>query len=233
MGIFSRISDIINANINALLDSAENPEKMIRLVIQEMEETLVEVRTNSARILAEKKELLRRNERLQKQAEDWQRKAELALSKDREDLAKAALVERSTLNDLIEVVGLDLRKLDDTLERLTDEIEKLQQKLNDAKARQKVMLMRTRATQSRVSVSQRLNDRAYDDAMGKFDYFEQKIEKMEGQIEADNLGRSNLHGEFEELEIEDKIDQELQALKAKVRGEKPAAKKTATEAKED
>src|SRR5690606_33807378 len=206
MGIFSRISDIINANINALLDSAENPEKMIRLVIQEMEETLVEVRTNSARILAEKKELLRRNERLQKQAEDWQRKAELALSKDRDDLAKAALVEKSTLNDLIEVVGQDLHKLDETLERLTEEIEQLQQKLNDAKARQKVIAMRTRATQSRVSVNQRLNDRSYDAAIGKMDYFEQKIEKMESQIEADSIGRPGLHSEFEELEMQDRID---------------------------
>jgi phage shock protein A len=230
MGIFSRISDIINANINALLDSAENPEKMIRLVIQEMEETLVEVRTNSAKILAEKKELLRRNERLQKQADDWQRKAELALGKDREDLAKAALVEKSTVNDLIKVIGQDLHKLDETLERLTEEIEQLQQKLNDAKARQKVMMMRTRATQSRVSVTQRLNDRSYDSAMGKLDYFEQKIEQMESQIEADNLGRSNLHNEFEELEMQDKIDQELQALKARVKSEsteasKPAGKK--------
>jgi phage shock protein A len=226
MGIFSRISDIINANINALLDSAENPEKMIRLVVQEMEETLVEVRTNSARLLAEKKELLRRNERLQKQADDWQHKAELALSKDREDLAKAALVEKSTVNDLIRVITQDLHKLDETLERLTDEIEQLQQKLNDAKARQKVMVMRTRATQSRVSVSQRLNDRSYDAAIGKLDYFEQKIEQMESQIEADGIGRSNLHNEFEELEMQDKIDQELQALKARVKGEQADAKKT-------
>lgn len=229
MGIFSRISDIINANINALLDSAENPEKMIRLVIQEMEETLVEVRTNSAKILAEKKELLRRNERLQKQAEDWQRKAELALSKDRDDLAKAALLEKSTVNDLIEVVGRDLDKLEETLERLTEEIEQLQQKLNDAKARQKVILMRTRATQSRVSVNQRLNDRSYQSAMDKMDYFEQKIEQMESQIEADNLGGSSLHNEFEELEMQDRIDQELEELKARVKGGQPAAAKPADE----
>lgn len=218
MGIFSRISDIINANINALLDSAENPEKMIRLVIQEMEETLVEVRTNSAKLLAEKKELLRRNERLQKQAEDWQHKAELALSKDRDDLAKAALVEKSTVLDLIEVIGQDLHKLDETLERLSDEIEQLQQKLNDAKARQKVITMRTRATQSRVSVNQKLNDRTYDAAVGKLDYFEQRIEQMESQIEADNIGRPGLHGQFEELEMQDRIDKELEALKARVKG---------------
>ncbi|GAB1261534.1 phage shock protein PspA [Aurantivibrio plasticivorans] len=216
MGIFSRISDIINANINSLLDSAENPEKMIRLVIQEMEETLIEVRTNSAKIIAEKKELLRRNDRLQKQADDWQTKAELALSKDREDLAKAALIEKSTVVDLVSVIKEDLDKLDDTLTRLTDEIEQLQQKLNDAKARQKVIAMRTRATESRVGVNRHLNSKNYDSAMGKMDYFEQKIEKMESQIEADNLGNQGLQSEFEELEKQDKIDKELAELKAKM-----------------
>lgn len=217
MGIFSRISDIVNANLNSLLDSAENPEKMIRLVIQEMEETLIEVRTNSAKILAEKKEFIRRNDRLVKQAEDWQLKAELALSKDREDLAKAALVEKSTVNTMIEAIDNDLDKLDETLDRLTDEIEQLQIKLNDAKARQKVILMRTRATQSRVSVSQRISQSNVDTAINKLDYFEKKIEQMEGQIEAENLGQSSLHSEFEELEIQDKIDQELAALKTKMK----------------
>lgn len=216
MGIFSRISDIINANINALLDSAENPEKMIRLVIQEMEETLVEVRTNSARIIADKKELTRRNERLHLQVAEWQRKAELALSKGREDLAKAALIEKAALNEAIAIAEQDLEKLDETLARLTDEIEKLQAKLNDAKARQKTMLMRTRATESRVSVSRKLNDGSLDKAMHKMDYFERKIEQMEGQIEAGNLGNKNLHSEFEQLEMQDKIDQELEALKAKL-----------------
>ena len=219
MGIFSRISDIINANMNSLLDSAENPEKMIRLVIQEMEETLIEVRTNSAKILAEKKELVRRNDRLLKQADDWQQKAELALSKDREDLAKAALVEKSTVNSVINVIEQDLDKLGETLNRLTDEIEQLQLKLNDAKARQKVILMRTRATQSRVSVSQRMKASNIDSALNKLDYFEKKIEQMEGQIEAENLGHSSLHSEFEELEIQDKIDQELSALKTKMKSD--------------
>ena len=217
MGIFSRISDIINANINSLLDSAENPEKMIRLVIQEMEETLIEVRTNSARILAEKKELLRRNERLVRQADDWQRKTELALSKNRDDLAKAALVEKATVNDVIAVVEIDLQKLEETLSKLTDEIEKLQLKLNDAKARQKTILMRTKATQSRVTINRKLNDYSVDEAMNKMDFFEKKIEQMESQIEADGIGRPSLRDEFNELEMEDKIDQELQQLKDKLK----------------
>ena len=153
MGIFSRLSDIINSNINSLLDKAEDPEKMIRMVIQEMEETLVEVRSTSARIIADKKELVRRNSKLEKQAEDWQQKAELALSKSREDLAKAALLEKSAINDVIQLVQDDTKKLDDSLGKLTAEIEQLQAKLNDARTRQKAILMRHKATQSRKPVN--------------------------------------------------------------------------------
>src|SRR5690606_6160797 len=157
MGIFSRISDIINANINVILDSAENPEKMVRLMIEEMEETLVEVRTSSAKIIAEKKELIRRNARLSSQIGEWQSKAELALAQGREDLAKAALREKSGLTQALAIAEQDLDRLEETLERLTDEIDQLQIKLNDAKARQKTILMRTRATESRVSVNRKLN----------------------------------------------------------------------------
>ncbi|MFT7559209.1 MAG: phage shock protein A [Flavobacteriales bacterium] len=222
MGIFSRISDIINANINSILDSAENPEKMIRLVIQEMEETLVEVRTNSAKIIAEKKEILRRSDKYAKQEHDWQQKAELAISKGREDLAKAALVEKSSVREAALICNEDLTKLEETLDRLSDEIEKLQSKLNDAKARQKSLLMRTKATQSRVNVNKKLHDGSINEAINKLDYFEQKIEQMEGQIEADNIGRNSLQSEFAELEIEDKIDAELAELKAKMAGNKQA-----------
>lgn len=216
MGIFSRISDIINANINVLLDSAENPEKMVRLMIQEMEETLVEVRTSSAKIIAEKKELIRRNARLSSQIGEWQTKAELALSKGREDLAKAALLEKSGLTQALAIAEQDLDRLEETLERLTDEIDQLQVKLNDAKARQKTILMRTRATESRVSVNRKLNNGNIDKAMHKMEYFERKIEAMESQIEADALGKDGLRKEFEQLEVEDKIDRELQALKEKM-----------------
>ena len=219
MGIFSRISDIINSNVNALLDSAEDPEKMVRLVIQEMEETLVEVRTNSARLLADKKELVRRNERLVKQSSDWQMKAELALGKNRDDLAKLALIERSAVNDVIEAVESDRVKLEETLDKLTEEIELLQLKLNDAKARQKIIVMRTRATENRVTVNRKLHDNDVESAINKLDYFEKKIEEMESQMEADVIGRSSLAKEFDNLKIEDKIDRELQELKSKIKGE--------------
>ena len=216
MGIFSRISDIVNANINALLDSAENPEKMIRLVIQEMEETLVEVRTNSAKIIAEKKELLRREEKLLNQQQDWQNKAELALSKNREDLAKAALIEKASAKEAATIAGEEIAKLDDTLARLTDEIEQLQTKLNDAKARQKSLIMRTKATQNRVNINNKLNNSSVEEAISKLDYFENKIDQMEGQIEASTIGRNSLKDEFAELEMQDQINDELNALKAKL-----------------
>ena len=134
MSIFSRLSDIINSNISALLDKAENPEKMIRMVIQEMEETLVEVRSGTAKVIAEKKTLSRRAEQLCKQATDWESKAELALTKGREDLAKAALLEKANIQASIEITENDLAKLDETLDKLSSEIEQLQAKLNDARA---------------------------------------------------------------------------------------------------
>jgi len=220
MGIFSRLSDIINSNINSLLDKAEDPEKMIRMVIQEMEETLVEVRSTSARIIADKKELVRRNSKLAKQADDWQQKAELALSKDREDLAKAALLEKSAINDVIDLVQEDMKKLDDSLDKLGSEIEQLQNKLNDARARQKAILMRHSATKSRKTVSTKLHSASIDDAINKFDHYEKKIEVMESEIEANEIGNKGISAEFDALEKEGKIDKELEDLKSKLKDKK-------------
>ncbi|MEX0619112.1 MAG: phage shock protein PspA [Pseudohongiellaceae bacterium] len=216
MSIFSRMTDIINANITALLDKAENPEKMIRMVIQEMEETLVEVRSGTAKVIAEKKFLTRRSEQLRKQAADWQAKAEMALGKDREDLAKAALIEKSNLEAGAEIVQQDLEKLDQTLDKLSSEIEQLQAKLNDARARQKTIVMRTKATQSRLDVSRQLHNYTIDNAMDKFEYYEKKIDLMEGQIDSEHIEKSGLQNEFEELARQEKIDQELANLKSKL-----------------
>jgi phage shock protein A len=216
MGIFSRLSDIINSNINSMLDMAEDPEKMIRMVIQEMEETLVEVRSTTAKIIADKKELVRRNEKLERQAQDWAQKAELALSKQREDLAKAALLEKSSVNEVIVMVSEDMHKLDDSLGKLTREIEQLQAKLNDARARQKVILMRHTATQSRRTVNAKLHNPNIDQAIHRFEHFERKIEAMESEIEASEVGRKGIAAEFEALEKEGKIDRELAELKLRM-----------------
>lgn len=216
MGIFSRLSDIVNSNINAMLDKAEDPEKLIRMVIQEMEETLVEVRTTTARIIADKKELVRRNKRLDKQAEDWENKAELAINKGREDLAKAALLEKTAVNEVISLVQEDMGKLDSALEQLSLEIEQLQSKLNEARARQKAILMRHDATSSRHTVNAKLYDGSVDKAINKFEHYERKIERMESEIEAYEMTGKNVEAEFDALEKEGKIDAELENLKAKL-----------------
>jgi phage shock protein A len=216
MSIFSRLTDIINSNITSLLDKAEDPAKMIRLVIQEMEETLVEVRSSTAKILADKKELQRRNEKLARQAADWEQKAELALSKGREDLAKAALLEKASVNEVIDMVQGDLHKLDESLDKLTHEIEQLQAKLNDARARQKTILLRHSATQSRQAVNSQLRNGNIDQVINRFEHYERKIDQMESEIEADGIGNQGIAAEFAALERESRIEQELEALKARL-----------------
>jgi phage shock protein A len=152
MGIFSRFTDIVNSNINALLDKAEDPEKMVRLIIQEMEDTLVEVRSTSARLIAEKKDSERQLNRISQDAADWDAKAELAISKDREDLARLALVEKKKAGEQASSLESDIQRLDEHLNRLNEEVGQLQTKLADAKARQKTIIMRQRAVSSRLDV---------------------------------------------------------------------------------
>lgn len=216
MGIFSRFSDIVNSNINALLDKAEDPEKMVRLIIQEMEDTLVEVRSSSAKTIAEKKELQRLINRLQEEAADWQAKAELALSKERDDLARSALIEREKASEQADTVARDIANLDEHISKLQDEVAQLQEKLADAKARQKSMLMRRQTVANRLEVKKTLDSNKINDAMYKFERYEQKIDTLEAQVEAYDLGKKSLKDEFAELAAQDKIDQELAALKAKM-----------------
>ena len=216
MGIFSRFSDIVNSNINALLDKAEDPEKMVRLIIQEMEDTLVEVRSSSAKTIAEKKELQRLITRLQEEATDWQAKAELALSKERDDLARSALIERQKAAEQAETVVRDIANLDEHISKLQDEVTQLQEKLADAKARQKSMLMRRQTVANRLEVKKTLDSNKINDAMYKFERYEQKIDTLEAQVEAYDLGKKSLKDEFAELAAQDKIDQELAELKAKM-----------------
>ncbi|PHI38047.1 phage shock protein PspA [Pseudoalteromonas sp. GCY] len=216
MGIFSRFADIVNSNINAILDKAEDPEKMVRLIIQEMEDTLVEVRSTSAKTLAEKKELTRRLDQLKAQADDWQTKAELALSKEREDLARAALLEKQKSAEDVAALEKELEHVDTHIEKLQQEVSTLQDKLADAKARQKAIVLRQRSAESRLEVKKALDSSKVDDALNRFERYESKIDGLESQIESYDLGKKSLADEIADLQKNEKIDDELEQLKKKM-----------------
>jgi phage shock protein A len=219
MSIFSRMTDIINSNLNALLDKAEDPEKMVRLIIQEMEETLVEVRTTSARTIADKKELARRRDWLKEESGEWERKAEVAIRKGRDDLARAALVERNKAAESGDAATRELQLLESTLAKLSEDTAALQQKIKDAKTRQNAIIMRGKAAKTRLGVKRQLNDANLDDAIHRFEQYERKMDDLEGQIEAFDLGQRTLADEIKELEGGEKIDEDLKALKARVGGQ--------------
>ena len=216
MSIFSRMTDIVNSNLNALLDKAEDPEKMVRLIIQEMEETLVEVRSTSARAIADRKDLERRVQWQQDEAGEWQRKAEVAVSKGRDDLAKGALVEAKKSTEQAESLHGELDVLNSTLAKLGDDISALQEKIKDAKARQNAIIMRGKAAHSRLDVRRTLSDHSIDGAISRFEQYERKMDDLEGQIESYDLGQKSLADEISELEGDENVDAMLVDLKARM-----------------
>jgi len=215
MGIFSRLSDIVNSNLNAMCDTAEDPEKMIRLIIQEMEDTLVEVRSASARILADKKTQERQLASMKSQATTWEEKAKLALSKDREDLARAALHEKRRVEADVTALESELVLADDHIEQLHLEVGQLQAKLDDARAKRKAILMRTDSVSQRRKTQTQIHRNQLDDAFERFERFERRVDGLEGELEAMNLGRNkpDLADEIDALAADDLLKEELEELK--------------------
>ena len=219
MGVFSRFTDIINSNINNLLDKAEDPAKMVRLIIQEMEDTLVEVRSSSAKTLADKKELARQANRFEADATQWQEKAELALSKGREDLARSALMEKKKCVENSVSLRDELQHIDEHITKLQGEISQLQEKLVDAKARQKAIIMREKTASSRLQVKKKIDSERVNDALSRFDSYERKIDDIEAQVESYDMGSKSLADEIADLASDEKIDDELAELKAKMKSD--------------
>jgi len=219
MGIFTRFSDIVNSNINSILDKAEDPEKIVRLMIQEMEDTLVEVRSAAARSIADKKDLNRKLERLDNEQADWDAKAELALRKDREDLAKAALIEKSRAVAATDLIKADYNAIDEGLSKLNEDISRLEQKLLDAKTRQKSLLARHKTANSRLAARKKIHDYKIDDAMVRFEAYTRRIDDVEGRIEAYDLGLpKDLNHELAGLAAEESVARDLDDLKKRVSG---------------
>ncbi|WP_018416207.1 phage shock protein PspA [Teredinibacter turnerae] len=217
MGIFSRFSDIINSNINALLDKAEDPEKMVRLIIQEMEETLVEVRTVSAKAIADKKELLRRKQWLVDQSETWEEKAELAIQKGREDLAKGALAEKLRFINDASQVDTELEIIEENLLSLENEITQLQNKIAEAKARQKSLVSRRQTADSKLKVRMVIRGGSVDEKLSKLEGYERKLDELEGKAESYDLGKKSLAEEIEQLAKDEEVEAQLAALREKVK----------------
>jgi phage shock protein A len=217
MGIFSRLADIVNSNINAILDRAEDPEKIIRLIIQEMEDTLVEVRSSAVRTIAEKKEIERRLATLEREHAEWQRRAELAITKDREDLAKGALLAKARVAEALAALQQQRRQIEDALAKQNEDIGKLQAKLADAKMREQAIVARQKTAASRIKLRTRLYDERITDAFARFEQVERALDEMEGKVEVFDLGRrKTVADELAELEAENGVEEELKALKARL-----------------
>ena len=215
MGIFSRTRDIFAANFTELLDRAEDPARMIRMIILEMEETLVEVRASAARSIADRKEMERALTRLNDLQSSWTEKAELALSKDREDLAKAALIERQKAADMAESLEVELKSIEDTLKGYEADIAKLQGKLREARARQNAIATRIESAVTRARTGEILNGSRTQDAFSRFEQLERRADFAEGRADALGMtGPKSLEEEIAELRATDKIDAELEAMKA-------------------
>src|SRR3982751_1393132 len=212
MGIFSRSRDIFAANITELLDRSEDPAKMIRMVILEMEETLVEVRASAARCIADGKEMRRALSRLDELQTSWTEKAGLALSKEREDLAKAALMERQKAADMGDGLRDEIKTIDGTLKGYEAEIAKLQGKLREARARQNAIATRFESAVTRARAREIMYGSRTQDAFAKFELLERHADFAEGRCEA--LGITSLEDEIDQLRAGEKIDAELEAMKA-------------------
>lgn len=219
MGMFSRINDIVQANINAMLDKAEDPEKIIRLIIQEMEETLVEVRTDAARYIAQQKTLARQIDATSKHINGWQDKAQLAMDNDKESLAKAALIEKQKYVAKLTSLEEQQVHLTESIEKIQADTGRLNSKLAEAKAKQKTLVQRKNSAQTRLKVKQADHESKIDDAMMRFENYEQRIDYLEAQVDAYDLTKSDdatsLQAQFDAMEADEVIEKELEALKKK------------------
>ncbi len=217
MGIFSRLSDIVNSNINSILARAEDPEKIIRLIIQEMEDTLVEVRSSAVRSIAERKELERRVAGLKREQEEWERKAELAVTRGRDDLAKGALHAKARVTQTLTELEVQLTQLVEALNRQNEDISKLQTKLNDARTRQRALIARHKTATNRLKLKTRLYDERITDAFARFEQVERALDEAEGKVEAFDIGRQpELHEEFARMEADSSVQEALDKLKARL-----------------
>jgi phage shock protein A len=215
MGVFSRVRDIISSNINSMLDRAEDPEKLVRLMIQEMEDTLVEIKASCAGAMAGRKKMQRELGEVSTRAEGWGERAQVAIGKRREDLAREALLERRRWRERADSLEQELLKCDALIEQYQDDIVQLEEKLNAAQEKQRVLVQRHLHAQRKRRAQEDMRRIDSTDAWIRFEQFENRIERMEAEADLVNFGRKpTLEEEFMRLEGDEEIERELEELKA-------------------
>jgi phage shock protein A len=219
MSIFNRVNDVIQSNIAAMLDKAEDPEKLLNLMLSEMQEALNECRSTSAALLCEEKALKRQIAQKQKDLTSWQTKAELAVAKNRDDLAKSALVEKQRVDEQIVAKNTQLNTLKESIEKITADCERLQQKMAQAKSKQAQLIKRHDIVAAREKVNMQLHSDNVANALSRFEMIEQKVEGIEAQVDAYELTNTaqSTAEQIESLVKNEKIDAELARLKASVK----------------
>lgn len=217
MGVFNRFSDIINSNINSILDQAEDPRKMVRLITQETLETLVEVRSVSARNIADRKQLQERIRYSRSESKGWQDKAELAIVKGRDDLAKLALKEKTHHDEAVITMERDLIRINDAVSKLQHDADRLEEQVKLARTHQKALILRGQTVKSRAKVKRQLRNVNCDEALSRFEEYERQLDEVEGVIESYDLGNRTLAQEINDLQDDDHLNKELQALKSRIK----------------
>ncbi|MDZ7667319.1 MAG: phage shock protein PspA [Desulfotignum sp.] len=215
MGIFTRFRDIVSANINSMLDRAEDPEKLIKLMIREMEDTLVELKSACAGTIADKKKVSRQLEQLQDKEAFWDQKSALAVSKGRDDLARQALLEKRRFAQRGEAVAQELAEFQSIVAQYQDDIQELENKLKSAREKQRMLVQRHIRAQRKKQAHEEIRRMDSAQVVQKFDEMESNIERMEAEADLVNYGKkSGLEEAFEELSADDDIERQLQELKS-------------------
>lgn len=217
MGIFSRLTDIINSNLTAMLDKAENPEQIARLIVQEMEDTLVEVRQAAARAIADKRAAEREIGLLTHERDDWAAKAELALAKSREDLARGALTARRKVDAALEARKNSLAGMDEAIGKTTADLEKLEAKLDEAKSRHRNLILKRDTAEGRVKLREAIYGDKAEEVIFRSEQMARRIEELEAMAETWNTREGGIRAAFEELEGAEAIEKELADLKKKLK----------------
>ena len=214
MGIFTRFRDIVSSNINAMLDKAEDPEKLIKLMIREMEDTLVELKASCAGVMAGSKKIERQMEEVRNRVSYWAEKAPLAVSKGRDDLAREALIQKRKYSERVEGFEIELKEHEALVEEYQEDIRQLEDKLASAREKQRMLVQRHIHANRKRRAQEDIRRMDSNDAMYRFDDLENRIERMEAEADLVNFGvGGSLEAEFEELGLDDEIEAELKALK--------------------